>query len=148
MLPFYFLSVATTLIMGLILTFLDKPKNDDSGEDFYHKILNEKFKKAFDEKVELEVNLDGPDGYASSFLDEAFGNLVFDFGLKNVKSRVKIISNEEPEWIEMIEKETFNEWERRRTNNQPPKKTAEHEGWWRFDFDKNSTEKQKWIDKQ
>ncbi len=34
MLPFYFLSVATTLIMGLILTFLDKPKNDDSGEDF------------------------------------------------------------------------------------------------------------------
>jgi hypothetical protein len=122
-------------------------QGDDSGEDFYHKILNEKFKDAFEQKTELEVNLDGPDGYASSFLDEAFGNLVFDFGLENVQSRVKIISNEEPEWIEMIEKETFVQWEQRRTNNQPPKKTIKHEDWWRLNFANNSTEKRKWIDK-
>jgi hypothetical protein len=122
-------------------------QGDDSGEDFYHKILNEKFKDAFEQKTELEVNLDGPDGYASSFLDEAFGNLVFDFGLGNVQSRVRIISNEEPEWIEMIEKETFVQWEQRRTNNQPPKKTIKHEDWWRLNFANNSTEKRKWIDK-
>jgi hypothetical protein len=123
-------------------------QGDDSGEDFYHKILNEKFKLAFEQKMELEVNLDGPDGYASSFLDEAFGNLVFDFGLKNVQNRVKIISDEEPEWIEMIEKETYEQWEQRRKNNQEPRKTIDHEEWYRYDFAANQTDKQKWISKK
>ena len=122
-------------------------QGDDSGEDFYHKILNEKFKDAFEQKIELNVNLDGPDGYASSFLDEAFGNLVFDFGLENVQNRVKIISEEEPEWIEMIEKETYVQWEQRRTSNQKPKKTTEHEAWWRYNFAKKTNEKQVWIKK-
>jgi hypothetical protein len=122
-------------------------QGDDSGEDFYHKILNEKFREAFEQKSELVVNLDGPDGYASSFLDEAFGNLVFDFGLDNVKSHVKIISNEEPEWIEMIEKETYIQWEQRRKEKQNPKKTIGHENWWRYNFANKSTEKQRWINK-
>jgi len=122
-------------------------QGDDSGEDFYHKVLNEKFKNAFEQKLELEVNLDGPDGYASSFLDEAFGNLVFDFGLENIQSRVKIVSNEEPEWIEMIEKETYVQWELRRKDKQNPTKTIDHEAWWRFNFANNSTEKQIWINK-
>ncbi|MDR1847381.1 MAG: STAS-like domain-containing protein [Bacteroidales bacterium] len=122
-------------------------QGDDSGEDFYHKVLNEKFKNAFEQKLELEVNLDGPDGYASSFLDEAFGNLVFDFGLENVQSRIIIVSNEEPEWIEMIEKETYVQWEIRRKDKQNPTKTIDHEAWWRFNFANNSTERQIWINK-
>jgi hypothetical protein len=120
-------------------------QGDDSGEDFYHKVLNEKFKETLEQGSELVVNLDGPDGYASSFLDEAFGNLVFDFGLDNVRHRVKIISNEEPEWIDMIEKETYGQWEQRRRDKQYPKKTIDHEGWWRYDFANNLTEKQRWI---
>jgi len=123
-------------------------QGDDSGEDFYHKILNKKFNDAFVQKTHLEVNLDGPDGYASSFLDEAFGNLVFDFGLENVQSHVKIISNEEPEWIEMIEKETYVQWEERRKKNHEPKKTIEHEEWYRYNFATNQIEKKKWISKK
>ena len=122
-------------------------QGDDSGEDFYHKILNEKFKIAFEQNKKLEVNLDGPDGYASSFLDEAFGNLIFDFGLDNVQNRVKIISDEEPEWIEMIEKETFEQWEHRRKNYQEPKKTIVHGEWWRLNFVNKSSEKKLWINK-
>jgi hypothetical protein len=122
-------------------------QGDDSGEDFYHKVLNEKFKEAFESDKTLTVNLDGPDGYASSFLDEAFGNLVFDFGLKNVQNRVKIISNEEPEWIEMIEQETYEQWEQRRNEKKSPKKTIEHKEWWRYNFTNNSTERQRWINK-
>ncbi|MDL2315070.1 STAS-like domain-containing protein [Bacteroidales bacterium OttesenSCG-928-C19] len=120
-------------------------QGDDSGEDFYHKILNEKFKDAFEQKVELEVNLDGPDGYASSFLDEAFGNLVFDFGLENVQGLVRIISQEEPEWIEMIENETYKQWEQRRKENKIPRKTANHNQWYRFVI--NSIERKQWINK-
>jgi len=122
-------------------------QGDDSGEDFYHKILNEKFNDAIKKNLEIVINLDGPDGYASSFLDEAFGNLVFDFCLKNVQNHIKIISSEEPEWIDMIEKETYPQWEQRRNSDLPPRKTVEHEAWWRFNKANNSSEKKLWINK-
>lgn len=60
------------------------------------------------------MDLDNTAGYASSFLDEAFGNLVFDFTLDNVKRMVEIISNQEPHWKDMIEKQTYQQWEERR----------------------------------
>lgn len=120
-------------------------QGDDSGEDFYHSQLNEKFKISIDLECKLIVNLDGPDGYASSFLDEAFGNLVYDFGLERVSKHVEFISLEEPEWIDMLVNETYVQWESRRVNNQPPKKTTEHEGWWRFNYQTNQSEKGKWI---
>lgn len=122
-------------------------QGDDSGEDFYHKVLNNTFKIALESKKILEINLDGPDGYASSFLDEAFGNLVFDFGLENIKQSIKVISTEEPEWIDMLGNETYLQWEQRRKNNQVPKKTIEHEAWWRYNFTNNSIEKDVWIAK-
>lgn len=116
-------------------------QGDDSGEDFYHKILNEHFKLAFEKDSILEVNLDGPDGYASSFLDEAFGNLIFDFGIDNVKKHINIISKEEPEWIVMIKEESFVQWEERRKDNKEPKKTVKHESWWYYNSKKQSIEK-------
>jgi len=78
-----------------------------SGEDFYCTILKREFQNAVENKIILEVNLDGTDRYASSFLDEAFGNLVFDFGLENVQNYLRIISEEEPELAEMITKRFF-----------------------------------------
>jgi hypothetical protein len=84
-------------------------QGDDSGEDFYHKCLNRKYQEALIKKESLVVDLDGTNGYASSFLDEAFGNLVYDFGLDSVKKNIILISREEPEWIDMINDETFNE---------------------------------------
>lgn len=120
-------------------------QGDDSGEDFYHNLLNKTFKIALDNDQILEINLDGPDGYASSFLDEAFGNLVFDFGIEKVRNHVKIISKEEPEWIDMLEKETYIQWEQRRNESLVPKKTIEHEPWWKFI--NNSIEQKVWLAK-
>lgn len=107
-------------------------QGEDSGEEFYHKYLNLKFYESFIANSILEVNLDGPNGYASSFLDEAFGNLVFDFGLSNVNNRINIISNEEPEWIDMIKNETYIEWEERRMQDKKPKKTISHSPWYKL----------------
>jgi len=123
-------------------------QGDDSGEDFYHKVLNKQFKNSAQNGIALIVNLDGPDGYASSFLDEAFGNLVYDFGLSNVKKYIKIISNEEPEWIDMLENETYIQWEQRRKDSQDPKKTIEHSAWWRYNFSTNSNEIGVWKTKE
>lgn len=118
-------------------------QGDCSGEDFYHKRLNLAFAQAFLEDEPLIVNLDGTAGYASSFLDEAFGNLVFDFTLQNVNPRIKIISNQEPDWIEMIKSEVFSDWEQRRIKNENPKKTVIHEPWYRFI--RGELKEKKWI---
>lgn len=106
--------------------------SEKSGEEFYHKVLNTAFKEAFENKEKLIVNLDKTGGYASSFLDEAFGNLVYDFTLDIVKKLVEIISIQEPHWKDMIEKETYPQWETRRKTRIVPKVTADHEAWYRL----------------
>jgi hypothetical protein len=118
-------------------------QGDKSGEDFYHKELNSAMFNAINQDTKLIVNLDGTAGYLSSFLDESFGNLVFDFTLEIVRKRVKIISFEEPDWIIMIENEVYEDWEERRINNDIPKKTESHKEWYRWVNNKLS--KRVWI---
>ena len=69
----------------------------------------------------------------SSFLDEAFGNLVFDFGIDMIKDKVSFISNEEPEWIDMLIDDTYPEWEKRRNKKVLPKITQTHPDWKRME---------------
>ena len=102
-----------------------------SGEDFYHSILNPQFYKAFISNKKIIVNLDGGDGYMSSFLDEAFGNLVYDFGKEEVAARLSFISTEEPEWVSLIENSTFSKWEKRRNKSNRPLVTTKHPEWYR-----------------
>jgi hypothetical protein len=114
-------------------------QGDNSGEDFYFKILNPAFSEALESGKNLIIVLDGTAGYASSFLDEAFGNLVYDFSLNAVKSNIEIISQEEPDWREMIFNETLPEWEERRTKGDSPKLTCTHEPWNRWNSNKIET---------
>jgi len=90
------------------------------------------FTEAYCDGKILSIVLDGADGYASSFLDEAFGNLVYDFGITIVLDSVEIISNEEPEWIDMIVNDTCHQWQKRRTENKSPRVTALHKAWSRL----------------
>ncbi len=106
--------------------------SDDSGEEFYHKVLNNAFKLAYENKKKIKINLDSTAGYAPSFLDEAFGNLVYDFGLETVQKNVIIISEEEPDLKDMILNETYKQWQKRREKNDTPRKTREHEPWFRL----------------
>lgn len=93
----------------------------DTGEDFYYEKVNPSFKQAIEEDKILEVDLDGTAGYASSFLDESFGNLVYDFSYEEITKRLKIKSDEEPDWIEVIFEETLVEWKKKKDDNQPRK---------------------------
>jgi len=111
--------------------------SDDSGELFYHNVMNESFKRSFEKHKKLYVNLDNTAGYAPSFLDEAFGNLVYDFGLNVVEKYLSIISEQEPDLIEIIENQTFPQWQQRRENHSAPKKTQKHSSWWFLDEDGN-----------
>lgn len=124
--------------LNILRDFSEYPKlryetlSDNSAEKFYHECLNSRFADCFKFKKKLEVNIDKTAGYTSSFLDEAFGNLVYDFGLKNVIQFLIITSYDEPYWLDMINEETFPQWENRRIQNQEPKKTILHPPWYRF----------------
>lgn len=72
-----------------------------SGEDFRKTILKPQYLKARENNEQLQVNLDGGFGYATSFLEEAFGGLVRDLGESEIGD-IEIISDEEPELIEKI----------------------------------------------
>jgi hypothetical protein len=117
--------------------------SEKSGEEFYHERLNPEFGQAIKAKEKLTVVLDGTRGYPPSFLDEAFGNLVYDFGLNRVKKGIVIISNVEPNWIPYIE-EKYREWEERRTTKKNPRKvTAKHQPWFGYQGDK--LERREWT---
>lgn len=74
-----------------------------SGEDFRNRILAPKYTEAIQANAKLVVNLDGTLGYGTSFLEEAFGGLVrIGNSPDEVKSRLEIISTEEPYLIEDI----------------------------------------------
>lgn len=95
--------------------------NNDSGEDFYFEKVKPFFQKALDENKVLLVDIDGTAGYASSFLDESFGNLVYDFPYENIIKQLEIKSIEEPDWVDIIFEETLVEWKRKKDDGQPRK---------------------------
>ncbi|WP_295117607.1 STAS-like domain-containing protein [uncultured Chitinophaga sp.] len=106
--------------------------SDNSGEEFYHKVLNPAFAQQVRAEQPITIDIDDSQGYASSFLDEAFGNMVYDFGLETVRRYVTITSEEEPHWKEMIEEGTYLQWEERRKQGKAPKVTEQHPAWYRI----------------
>ncbi len=106
-----------------------------SGEVFYHEYLNPKFYKAIQENGHLKVVLDGTMGYTPSFIDEAFGRLVFDFGEQLVRQILEIESKDEPIWKIQIEEKSILKWEKRRRENESPINTSGYNvpAWWHRD---------------
>jgi len=106
------------------------PRYDDqgpeSGEKFYVVKLNPLFLQCYKEGKSLVVNLDGTAGFASSFLDEAFGQLTYDFGASILNDKLFIESSDEPEWPSMIREETIPQWQKRRDQGLMPKATMNY----------------------
>ena len=72
-----------------------------SGEEFRERFLEEHFRDPKSD-FEITVNLDGTEGYATSFLEEAFGGLARKFGKSRCLKRLRFISNEESALIDEI----------------------------------------------
>ena len=81
----------------------------------------------------MTIVLDGgEDGYGPSFLDESFGNLVYDFTLEVVNRLVHIDSLGDPEWGESIYEDIYPIWEENRKHQVEPEKTDDHEPWYKL----------------
>lgn len=105
-----------------VLDFAEAPgprfigQGKHSGEQFYVEVLNDKMAQCIKENKELEVLLDGTAGYPSSFLDQAFGELVYDFSQAIVEKRVHIVTTVNNRRKVKLENETYPQWEERRRN--------------------------------
>jgi hypothetical protein len=75
--------------------YIDEGKN--SGEKFRKDILFPKFTEAIETKRKIIVDLDGTDGYGTSFLEEAFGGLIRinKLSYEEIINCLTIISEEE-----------------------------------------------------
>lgn len=94
-----------------------------SGEEYYYEVLKKEFTNAMQSDSTLVIDLDGTAGYASSFIDEAFGNLIYDFDYSEITKRIEILSLREPDWIELVKNDIFQEWKQKKENNSPRKPT-------------------------
>lgn len=87
--------------------FTDAPGgryNDDgpkSGQEFREKLLKPAF-SSLNESEKLTIDLDGCFGYATSFVEEAFGGLARECGIRDVLAKLLFISEEEPTLIDEI----------------------------------------------
>lgn len=95
----------------------DKPGDFTSGEAFYLQKLNSAFAEAFLNNKKLILELDGVAGYPSSFLDEALGELVHDFGLENVSKFLEFETFMFKRRVTQVKEETYPQWEERRKRN-------------------------------
>lgn len=71
-----------------------------SGEEFRKNFLEEHFES--NENYLIKIILDETYGYATSFLEEAFGGLSRKYGKDRVKKRLLFVSKEEPLLIDEI----------------------------------------------
>ena len=81
-----------------------KNEGSFSGEEFREKLLLPKYQQAKKENKKLRIILDGGYGYAPSFLEEAFGGLARSTKDKKIGEIIIIVSDEEPELINDIQK--------------------------------------------
>ena len=72
-----------------------------SGEEFLV-LLKTRYVEAVETKAVLIIDLDGAAGYATSFLEAAFGGLAREFDPEEVQRTLKIKSDEEPDLVDEI----------------------------------------------
>lgn len=76
----------------------DKTQGEYSGEDFRERFLIPFFNEKKNGDI-LEINLDGLNGYPSSFFEEAFGGLarfLKNIDLNEIKNSLRIICTDVP----------------------------------------------------
>jgi hypothetical protein len=97
-----------TLNLNVALEFSKTPgprfqtEGKFSGEEFREGILRKRLDEALKEGSVLHIDLDGGYGYATSFLEEAFGGLAREYESDQILKTLSFKSDEEPYLIEDI----------------------------------------------
>ena len=78
----------------------DGPK---SGEEFREELLEPQFLEAVEAKRTLHIDLDGAEGYATSFLEESFGGLARIHGVQLVLDTLHFKSDDEEDLVAEVQ---------------------------------------------
>jgi hypothetical protein len=81
-----------------------KEEGDFSGEEFLERILRPAYERAVAEDETLLIDLDGTEGYATSFLESTFGGLARVFPAEEILSRMIFKCDDEPYLIDEVKK--------------------------------------------
>lgn len=100
-----------TQLLKISVDFSDTPgpryktEGSYSGESFRMEVLYPRMKEAIEKGDKLIIDLDGAQGYGTSFLEESFGGLIRNDGLgyDDIIQHIEIVSEEEPYLIEDIQ---------------------------------------------
>lgn len=92
-----------------------KEEGDFPGVEFRSNLLAPNLKKAIENGVKIEVNLDGSAGYSTAFLEESFGGLIREDGFTydEVMNNIIFTSDEDPSYIDDIKHYIEHAWEHR-----------------------------------
>ena len=74
-----------------------------SGEEFLKRVLLPKFETVLESGAKIHIDLDGVAGYATSFLEAAFGGLAREFGPERAIAHIDLKSADEPHLIDEIQ---------------------------------------------
>ena len=81
-----------------------KDEGPYSGEEFRENLLLDAYEKCEHNNEKLEIDFDDCFGFATSFLEEAFGGLVRNHNKKDVLKVIEIISNDDVTIPSLIKK--------------------------------------------
>jgi len=81
-----------------------RDEGEFSGDEFREELLEPAFLKARAEKSSLVVDLDGTVGYATSFLEAAFGGLAREYEPADVLATIEVICQDEPSLVDEVKK--------------------------------------------
>ena len=101
------------IVIDIAKNFTDEPGARNysdgpfSGEEFFDKLLRPKYLEAKEKSLKLKIILDGTEGYASSFLNEAFIRLGTEFNPDEVWENLILVSNEIPKYIKKVKQSIY-----------------------------------------
>jgi hypothetical protein len=81
-----------------------RDEGEFSGELFLDQHLRPRYQAAVAAREQLIIDLDGTEGYATSFLEAAFGGLAREFGPEEVLRVIQLKSEDEPYLAQEIQK--------------------------------------------
>jgi hypothetical protein len=98
------------MYLNIAKDFSDTPgprsreEGEFSGDQFLQDLLRPMYLKAKEKKEELTVDLDGTEGYATSFLEAAFGGLAREFASEEIFGVIRFKCDDEPYLEEEIKR--------------------------------------------
>ncbi|MEO8035928.1 MAG: STAS-like domain-containing protein [Acidobacteriota bacterium] len=102
------MSSADELWLRIATEFTEMPgprhdiEGEWSGEVFRRDFLEPKFEEAVRQGVPLWIDLDGVEGYATSFLEEAFGGLARKYPQEQIERTLRFKSDEVRSYVDEI----------------------------------------------